>query len=240
MAIIVSWGPSCGNLFLQPPPYDTDVIASTRITNKVILTDDVPGPAFRQEQLQIEPSNVQTWTATSALIIAEVVGTGVLALGGQMATVGLLFGLITLVACYPLNLFTALLLWQVHQNLPHVVTLGDALAVIVGPLAGKYGYCVLYTYIFMTLANYMIVLADAVRSCLYAYSISRLTACLLGALLLLPLNQFRTLSGLTLLSVISFATVLATLALCLWTLLTNPLCQQESLAGGGYMQHLEG
>ena len=204
----------------------------------VILTDDVPtGRAFSQENLQIEPSNVQTWTATSALIIAEVVGTGVLALGGQMATVGLVFGLAVLVACYPLNLFTALLLWQVHEKLPHVVTLGDALAVLVGPRTGRYGYFVLYTYIFMTMANYMIVLGDAVRSCLYAVEVSRPTACFLGALLLLPLNQFRTLSGLSILSLISFATVLATLVFCLWTLLTTPTCEEGGEGGDSYTQY---
>ena len=154
-----------------------------------------------------------------------------------MATVGLVFGLLVLVACYPLNLFTAILLWQVHEKLPHVVTLGDALAVLVGPRAGKYGYCVLYTYIFMTMANYMIVLGDAVRSCLYMVDLSRPTACFLGALLQLPLNQFRTLSGLSVLSMISFATVLATLVLCLWTLLRDPLCQSEASAGDGYIQY---
>ncbi|CAE7939407.1 slc36a4 [Symbiodinium sp. KB8] len=203
----------------------------------VILTDDLPGRAFSEDNLEIKPSNVQTWTATSALIIAEVVGTGVLALGGQMATVGLVFGLIVLFACYPLNLFTALLLWQVHERLPHVVTLGDALAVLVGPRTGMYGYFVLYTYIFMTMANYMIVLGDAVQSCLYVFNIPRLTACLIGALLLLPLNQFRTLSGLSVLSVVSFATVLGTLMLCLWTLLTAPVCLHGSANDGGYVQY---
>ena len=34
-------------------------------------------------------ANVQEWPATAALIIAEVIGSGVLALGGQMAVVGL-------------------------------------------------------------------------------------------------------------------------------------------------------
>lgn len=43
----------------------------------------------------LEPSNavveanVQEWPATAALIIAEVIGSGVLALGGQTAVVGL-------------------------------------------------------------------------------------------------------------------------------------------------------
>ena len=100
-----------------------------------------------------------------------------------------------------------------------------------------YGYFVLYTYIFMTMANYMIVLGDAVQSCLYVFDISRLTACFIGALLLLPLNQFRTLSGLSVLSVVSFATVLATLMLCLWTLLTAPVCLHASTRDEGYMQY---
>ena len=124
-------------------------------------------------------------------------------------------------------MFTALLLGKVRQKLPTALTFGDALTVAVGPNAGRYGYMVLYVYLFMCMANYLIVLGHSVQASIYWKSICQPWACFIGTVLLLPLNQFRTLSGLTLLSVVSFATIVITLALCLWTLLTNASCQPQ-------------
>jgi len=174
---------------------------------------------------EVRSSHVQPWPSTAALIVAEVIGTGVLALGGQVATLGLPFGLCVLVLCYPLNLFTSLLLGAAHQALPGVVTFGDALSRLIGKRAGVYGYVVLYTYLFVTMANYMIVLADSVAAVVYSHRLCRPASSAVGALLLLPTNQFRNLSGLSLLSALSFATVVMTLVICLWTLLgDDPSC----------------
>eukprot|EP00438_Fugacium_kawagutii_P020398 Skav222024 [mRNA] locus=scaffold2914:78337:79179:+ [translate_table: standard] len=92
-------------------------------------------------------------------------------------------------------------------------------------MAGRWGYTVAYSYLFMCMANYLILIGDSVQASVYWEDLCPPWACFIGTLLLLPLNQFRTLSGLTLLSAISFATVVATLALCLWTLLTTPSCE---------------
>ena len=98
---------------------------------------------------------------------------------------------------------------------------------VLGPKAGRYGYMVLYFYLFMCMANYLIVLGHSVQASIYWTSTCQPWACFIGTILLLPLNQFRTLSGLTLLSMVSFATIVTTLALCLWTLLTNASCQPQ-------------
>ncbi|CAK8987897.1 unnamed protein product [Durusdinium trenchii] len=186
----------------------------------------------------LEPSNavveanVQEWPATAALIIAEVIGSGVLALGGQTAVVGLVVGLLALLLFYPANVFTALLLGKVRQKLPAALTFGDALTMVLGPKAGRYGYMVLYFYLFMCMANYLIVLGHSVQASIYWTSTCQPWACFIGTILLLPLNQFRTLSGLTLLSMVSFATIVTTLALCLWTLLTNASCQPQQREPG--------
>jgi len=187
--------------------------------------------------LEVCSSRVQPWPSTSALIVAEVVGAGVLALGGQMATVGLPFGLCVLVLCYPLNLFTALLLGAVHRALPGIVTFGDALGRLLGRRAAVYGYAVLYVYLFLTMANYMIVLSDSVQAVLYSHRLCRPASSLLGALVLLPANQLRSLSGLSLLSALSFATVLATLAICLWVLLTGQAGCTGSRSEPGFFQY---
>ena len=133
-------------------------------------------------------------------------------------------GFSVLVLCYPLNVFTSLLLAKVREKLPAVVTFGDAFELVSGPMAGRYGYGVLYIYLFMCMANYLIVLGDSVQAVIYWKPVCGAVGSLAGAALLVPLNQFRTLTALTFLSALSFATILATLGLCLLTLLSEASC----------------
>lgn len=154
-----------------------------------------------------------------------------------MAVVGLAVGSLVLALCYPANVFTSLLLGKVRQEVTSTVTFGDGLTVLLGTTAGRYGYAVAYSYLFMCMANYLILIGDSVQASIYWEDICSPSACFIGAILLLPINQFRTLSGLTLLSVISFATVVATLILCLWTLLTNPSCESPGRTGHGFLDY---
>merc|ERR1719235_2802004 len=113
-----------------------------------------------------EPQNmhhcrVQPWPATAALIVAEIVGTGVLALGGAFSKVGWATGLLVLCFGLVLSVCTSLLLNLVHLYVPSSVTLGDAMTVINGRAAGYMGYAFLYTYLFLTMANYIIVLSKS-------------------------------------------------------------------------------
>ncbi|CAE8605502.1 unnamed protein product [Polarella glacialis] len=184
-----------------------------------------------------ESSHVQPWPATAALIVAEVVGTGVLGLGAQISVLGLPAGLLILCLCYPINLFASLLLSHIHQALPGVVTFGDALGELLGPRAACWGYGVLYVYLFMTMTNYMIVLSDSIQMVLYWIRVCRPAAGLVGALLLVPTNQLRSLSGLTWLSAISFGTILGTLGICIWELLgDDPNCSGE-VRQAGFLQY---
>jgi amino acid permease len=163
----------------------------------------------------------QLWQSTSALIVAETVGTGVLALGGSFSKLGWVAGISLLVASYVVCVFTSLLLSSVARCHPEVMTMGQAARKLLGPKSAVAGYTVLYIFLFVTLANYVIVLSDAVRSMLYAWPICRPWATLIGAALLLPSNQLRTLSSLTTLSVISFLTIIATIVICLWNLMAG-------------------
>ena len=134
-------------------------------------------------------------------------------------------GCVALALCYPVNVFTSLLLGRVRGEVTSIVTFGDGLSLLISSMAGRYGYAVAYLYLFMCMTNYLVLIGDSVQASLYWEGICSPWACFIGAVLLLPFNQFRTLSGLTLLSAISFATVLLTLFICLWTLLSNPSCE---------------
>jgi len=164
-------------------------------------------------------ARVQPWRATAAIIVAEVVGTGVLALGGSYGQLGPAFGLSVLIGGLVMNIITSLFLGKVATAFPDVVTIGDALQELLGHTAGLVGYGIVYFYLFTTLGGYIVVLARAVRATVWQLDVCQPVATAINCLLLLPSNQVRTLSGLTILSAVSVVTIVLTLGICLGTLM---------------------
>jgi amino acid permease len=151
--------------------------------------------------------------------VAEVVGTGVLALGGAFSKVGWISGFVVVTLGFVGNVFTSLLLNQVQKAYPEAITLGDALDQLLGRFVGMIGYTSLYTYLFFVSANYVIVLSTAVQSVVYTQVVCKPLATAIGCALLLPGNQLRTLADISLLGAASFMMILATIVVCCWTLL---------------------
>jgi len=168
-----------------------------------------------------EDLHVQPWPATAAIIVAEVVGTGVLALGGNFGKLGWIAGFSVLVVGFVVNNFTSILLSYAYREFPSAVACGDVAYKLLGRRTAYCFYGVQYTYIFLCCANYIIIISDSILSVFYWLEICRPTATLIGVALLIPPNQFRTLSGLTYLSGFSFATITVTIVICLGTLLSS-------------------
>lgn len=166
-----------------------------------------------------EDLHVQPWPATAAIMVANVIGCGVLALGGNFAQLGWIGGITVLVAGWIINSFTSILLNYVYCAYPSAVTCGDVAYKFIGPKTGCCFYGFLYTYLFLCMCNFIIVISDSIRSVFYWLQICRVPATLIGAALLIPGNQFRKLSSLTFLCVISSGTIAATLVICLATLM---------------------
>lgn len=167
------------------------------------------------------------WLPTAALIIADVVGTGVLSLPGAFASLGMALGITVTLVCYPLNFFTGYQLNKVHMQDQTAVTFGDAATAFIGPAAGYVMYGSLYFYLLLLLGDYFITLSKAIQSIFWSVELCRPVAGLITAVLLIPTNQFRSLNGLTLLSAMSFATVVVVLIIYLVTIVTK-----EGVDGG--------
>jgi len=173
-------------------------------------------------EVNLHDARVQSWQATAALIIAEVVGTGVLALGGSFSKVGWYAGFFVLIAGYFINVFTSLLLGYVHVAYPDCVTLGDALTKILGKVPGYFGYVFLYAYLATAMINYIIVLRDSVIGVFWSLipGLCKPVAAAIGCALLLPGCQLRSLAGITLLCIGSFIMILAVIGASVYSLST--------------------
>jgi len=73
---------------------------------------------------------------------------------------------------------------------------------------------VLLTYIFGLLGDYQIVVARSVQGMFWQYDVCRPIAGLIGSAVMLPCCQLRTLHKVSYLSVVSFLTIVAVVAVC--------------------------
>eukprot|EP00941_MAST-03F_sp_MAST-3F-sp1_P006294 g6294.t1 len=164
---------------------------------------------------------VNEWYHTAFLLLADIIGTGVLSLLGAFSKLGWLGGLFLLPLCYAANLFTGLLLSWTRTWYPNVTTYGE----LAGELYGKCGkilcFSLLYGYIFLVLSDYMIVLARSVQGLLHNFAICRPTAGIIAGCLLLFPNQMRSLHSVSFASIISALTIWIVLCLCVVELLSD-------------------
>jgi hypothetical protein len=95
------------------------------------------------------PAHTQTseWYHTSALLLADIIGTGILSLPGAFAKLGFVGGTGLLLVSYFLNLYTGILLARMKLWFPAARSYGILLGDAFGPRAKVYGYFVLVSYI---------------------------------------------------------------------------------------------
>eukprot|EP00958_Prasinococcus_capsulatus_P002540 scaffold217_cov377-Prasinococcus_capsulatus_cf.AAC.16 len=111
--------------------------------------------------------------ATSGLLVADVVGTGVMGLGGDMAALGWSWGLALLVLQVPANYYAGVMLARasrVYQD-RHGTRARDYSVLAKGMYAGGAGAAgaavgaVLYLNLILVMGGYLLVMAKARTSC---------------------------------------------------------------------------
>jgi len=201
-------------------PFKTGSNISAGVTN-VIMTDKQTGDSFIQGGKGFARRN--SMIQTCALIIADVVGTGVLGIGTGFAQFGWVVGTIFFMVCLPLNWLSGHCLNKIHLHYfdqrKNICTLGDAAKEIWG--AGWVGYVGLPLYLFCVLCSYIQVVGSTVQQLFYETNMCLYWACAISCLVLLPFVQLRSLNNLALLSAVSFATICITILICLWQLISD-------------------
>ena len=170
------------------------------------------------------------WTNTAMLLIADIVGTGVLSLPYAFSRLGWAGGITVLLLCYPINVYTGVLLSRMRTAFPaDCSTYGTLGHRLFGKWGGLVGYIMLYSYLSLILGDYMIVMAKSIQGISsFSADLCRPMAGLVAMFILLVSNQLRTLHAISLLSVISGLTIVAALGLCVWAISASP---PESAAG---------
>jgi amino acid permease len=179
----------------------------------------------------VPPPRRQSWLHASAVLAAELVGTGVLALPRAVTVVGPARGAALLVVFSALCWYSGILLHRVQSWFPAAITYGDAAGAVLGARGRAICAGFIYLAFFGNLALYLLTCAAALQEVLWdrkGLCTWPLTAA--TVLFLLPLNQLRSLHMVSYAASASAAAILAALAIVLVVALTDTRAQ--ALGGG--------
>eukprot|EP00927_Polykrikos_kofoidii_P018101 TRINITY_DN1831_c0_g2_i5.p1 TRINITY_DN1831_c0_g2~~TRINITY_DN1831_c0_g2_i5.p1 ORF type:complete len:462 (-),score=30.22 TRINITY_DN1831_c0_g2_i5:194-1555(-) len=163
------------------------------------------------------PTLTLTWIEASLLVVAEVLGIGILAVPMGFRRLDWLLAFVFLGACYPLNLYTSLLLVRVRRLAPDSVNMSELADGVLGKCAGIAVRFMMLAYLQSVLGDFILVIGKQVVSMLASFHVDlSLNHCLaLTFPILLPANQLRTLQNCTLLCIGSFVSIVIALVICL-------------------------
>ncbi|KAK3270589.1 hypothetical protein CYMTET_21018 [Cymbomonas tetramitiformis] len=160
------------------------------------------------------PERRASWQSIAFLLIADIVGTGVLALSGNLRMLGWSAGIGALLLFYPINLYSGLLLARCHMWYPKAATYIDLGHAIWGEWGIVVGV-VLYTYFVFVLGIFHLTLTKTAMSVFYASGLCQPVWGLLVTIALLPSLQLQSLHDLGPLAVVSMVTVTLPVLACI-------------------------
>eukprot|EP00750_Incisomonas_marina_P013899 INCI17564.6.p1 GENE.INCI17564.6~~INCI17564.6.p1 ORF type:complete len:398 (-),score=36.49 INCI17564.6:585-1685(-) len=152
----------------------------------------------------VEPERRTTWYNAAFILVAELVGTGVLGLPYTFATVGWIPGVALLFVFAGLAFYSGYLLWRLQISHPRGITYGDLAGEIVGPFGKNLVFIFIYTAFFGNMAILLLTCSDALAEMMY----DQLDICLIvytaiTAAVLLPVCQLRSLHAVSFIAAFS-------------------------------------
>ena len=151
------------------------------------------------------------------LLVGDILGAGVLELGGNLRAFGWGFGMFFLTCFFPLNLYTGHLLARLGAAYPNAVTYGE-LATSIFPdkkYVGRTVYAAVYFNLSLALGSYLLTIAKTIEGIFYSASWCTPVSSLVAVLCLLIPIQARTMRGVSYQTMVGFATIVIVVAWCL-------------------------
>lgn len=184
-----------------------------------------------KENDNFAPPALASARTAGMLLIADIVGSGILGLGYAFVKLGWVLAVISGIIWFPLNIYAGLLLFEVKLQHRNAHTFADIAGAVMHSKVAKYivGF-VVYLYILTTLSNYLLIMAESLQnvfvltlpeSCKYWFS-------LVSVALLIPIVQFRTLNATKLLLIVNILALFVAIFTALGTLFAMGI--DESLA----------
>ena len=168
------------------------------------------------------PPRRATWTTAATLIIADVIGLGIMGMADAFAELGWVLGVLVCVLMLPLNIYCGLL---VHGAQTGAFSTAISMAEIARQAVGPWGYwataTLVYTFIFLVLGDYLLSMGLCLEQLFPDASFSRPVWTLLGATVLLPFCQVRTLNDTRLLLWVNIGALIVSVCVSLGYLISG-------------------
>mmetsp|Transcript_6221 Transcript_6221/g.10691 ORF Transcript_6221/g.10691 Transcript_6221/m.10691 type:complete len:468 (-) Transcript_6221:296-1699(-) len=142
----------------------------------------------------VPPPRNQEWYHAAAILVAELVGTGVLALPHTFAVVGVTNGVLLLVFFAIFSWYSGILLHRLQEWFPHGITYGDMAFEVIGLKGQTIVFGFIYVAFFGNLAIYILTCAEALQNVFFDYpEWCKWWFTVVTAMFLFPFCQLRTL-----------------------------------------------
>jgi amino acid permease len=139
------------------------------------------------------PPRHATWPTASQLIIADVIGIGVMAMAEAFAELGWVLGVACCLLMLPLNQLSGLMVWETIVEVhPDALSLADLARRCLGRAAYWATYALVYSFIFMTLGDYLLSLGLCLQILFPDAALPSYAWSALAAAMLLPFCQARS------------------------------------------------
>jgi len=148
----------------------------------------------QRESGYVPPPREQTWVNASFILVAELVGTGVLGLAHNFAVLQMGNGVMALLIFAVLTLYSGVLLHRLQSWFPDGITYGDIALEVAGKSGQRAVFVFIYVAFFGNLAIYILTCAEALQNVFYDHQDwCKWSFTVFTVLFLFPFCQLRTL-----------------------------------------------
>ena len=177
-----------------------------------------PEPVRPFDLEAVAPPRKASWTTAGWLMVADVVGAGVLALAVAFAQLGWVLGLASSLLSYALNMYLGLLLLEAHERWPSALSYMDMASQAFGPRARVFVGLSVYILLLFLLGDYLLIAGATLQIVFYDAKLCLVVWVFLSTLILAPLLQFRLLANVKRLLIVNVVTLVVSLLVALITL----------------------
>jgi proton-coupled amino acid transporter len=176
----------------QLPP--AKPVSSSKVTSTSSIKNRLSTQAS-QEELHAAPPKKATWITAGLLLVADIVGAGVMGLPAAFGQLGWVLSILSLVLWLLICLKVGVQLSEAVSIYPTSNTFGDLAHHTFGLTGKRIVAGVTYIYIAFVLGDYLLLIGQTLQMVFYDSKICTFYWSIIAAVLLLPMLQFRLLNA---------------------------------------------
>jgi amino acid permease len=162
-------------------------------------------------EIEIEdlaPPKTATWSTAGWLMVADVVGAGVMALSTAFGNVGWFWGFLSSTAWFIANMYVGIIILECRTQWPHAHSFMDLSYFAFGYRAKQITGFAVYSLLAFILGDYILIMGECLQRTFYDSGVCPVIWTFIAMIFLLPLMQYRLLANVRILLYFNVVTIL--------------------------------